>query len=119
MACVDELFIGDTGTSVEFLVKECDDSDPDNPVEVLVNVSTATEFQIVFIKPDKTTLVVTNPEVKFLTDGSDSLVHYLTVEADLDQKGTWKAQLRVTMPSGKWYASIISFKVKTPYVEVV
>lgn len=115
MACVDELFIGDTGTSIEFLIKECDDSDPDNPVEVLVDVSSATAFVLTFVRPlDATTLVKTNPEVKFLTDGTDSLIHYLTVKADLDQEGLWKAQLRVLMPTGEWYTSEISFFVKTP-----
>ena len=67
---------------------------------------------ITFLKPDETTLVVNNPEVKFLTDGTDSLIHYLTVASDLDQVDTWKAQLRVTMPTGVWYTSTISFKVK-------
>ena len=112
MACVDELFIGDTGTSIEFLIKECDDSDPDNPVEVLVDVSSATTMVITFLKPDATTLVVNNPEVEFLTDGTDSVIRYLTIESDLDVVGTWKGQLRITMLTGVWYTSKISFKVK-------
>lgn len=112
MACVDQLFVGDTGTSIEFLIKECDNSDPDNPVEVLVDVQFATVMVMTFLKPDGTTLVVNNPEVKFLTDGTDSIIHYLTVGSDLDQTGTWKAQLRITMVTGVWYTTSISFKVK-------
>lgn len=113
--CEDELFIGDEGTSIQFLVKECNDSDPDNPFKELVDISSATAFQITFLRPlDATTLVVTDPEVQFITDGTDSLVHYLTISTDLDQEGLWKGQLRVTMPTGKWYASEIEFFVNTP-----
>jgi len=115
MSCVDELFIGDTGTSIEFLIKECDNSDVDNPVEVIVDVSQATAFQLNFLNPDDgTVLPKTDPEVKLLTDGTDGLVHYLTIETDLSVSGPWKAQLRVTMASGKWYTSKISFTVKEP-----
>ena len=112
MSCIDELFIGDTGTSIEFLIKECDDSDPDNPVEVLVDVHNATDMSITFVKEDGTDLVVTNPDVGFLTDGTDGIIRYLTLSDTLDVVGTWKAQLRVTMPGGVWYTSIIKFKVK-------
>jgi len=111
MSCVDELFIGDEGTSIEFLVKECNDADPDNPFEELVDISSATGFQLTFLKSDETSLVKTNPDVKFMTDGTDSLVHYLTISTDLDLSGYWKAQLRIIMPSGKWYTSTIKFKV--------
>ena len=113
MACVDELFIGDTGTSIEFLIKECNNDDPDNPVEELVDVSSATAMIITFLKPDATTLVVAMVDgVEFLTDGTDSVIRYLTQSTDLDVAGTWKAQLRVTMLTGVWYTSKISFKVK-------
>lgn len=116
MACVDELFVGDEGTSIQFLVKECDDTDPDNPIEALVDISSATAFELTFLKPDKTTLVKTNPDVLFLTDGTDSLVHYVTIAGDIDLKSTWKAQLRVTMPTGRWYTSEIKFKVSATLV---
>ena len=111
MACVDEIFLNDVGTSLEFLIKECNNNDPDNPVEELVNISFTTDMVLTFLKPDSTTLVVTNPQVKFLTDGTDSLIHYLTEVGDLDIAGNWKAQLRITMPTGIWYTSKISFKV--------
>ena len=111
MACVDELFIGDIGTSIQFLVKECNDT-VDPPVEELVDISAATAMQITFLKPDGSTLVVTNPEVAFLTDGTDSIIHYKTIVTDLDVAGTWKAQAKITMPTGAWYTSTISFKVK-------
>jgi len=109
--CEDKFFIGDTGTSIQFLVSECNDSDPDNPVQELVDISSASAMSIIFLKPDATKLTKTEPEVKFLTDGTDSLLHYLTIEADLDQGGPWQAQARITMPTGKWYTSKISFQV--------
>ena len=110
MACVGELFIGDTGTSIEVLVKECNDK-LDPPVEELVDISDATGLQIKFIKPDGSALIKTEPDVKLLTDGTDSLFHYLTLQSDLDQSGNWKAQGKVTMPSGTWYTSTFKFKV--------
>ena len=112
MACEDILFLGDTGTSIEFLIKECDNSDPDNPVEVIVDVHNATTMVITFLKEDGTTSVVTNPAVGFLTDGTDGIIRYITLSDTLDVTGTWKAQLRVTMPGGVWYTTIIKFKVK-------
>ena len=108
MACVDELFVGDTGTSIEFLVKECDDT-VDPPVEVLVDVSSATLIEITFLKPDDTTLPVVG---SFLTDGTDSIVRYITLLNTLDIAGPWKGQAKITMPSGSWYTSKISFTVK-------
>jgi len=118
MSCVDEIFVGDIGTSIEFLIKECDDSDPDNPVEVLVDVSTATAMQIIFLKQDASTLVVTNPQVRFLTNGEDSIIHYFIVDGDIDQAGYWEAQLKVTLPTGVWYTSKINFTVSSPIVAV-
>ena len=112
MACQDELFIGDTGTSIEFLIKECENSDPDNPVEVVVDVQSATTKIITFLKGDGGSLVVNNPDVKFLNDGSDGIIHYYTKSTDLDVEGPWKAQLRITMPTGVWYTSKVSFRVK-------
>jgi len=114
MLCVANLFMGDVGTSIEFLIKECDNSDTYGYSEKLVDVSTVTFFELTFLKPDDTVLVKTTPDVKFLTDGADLLVHYLTVATDLDQAGKWKAQLRLTMPSGKWYSNRITFQVKEP-----
>lgn len=113
--CCNEIFIGDTGTSFQFVVYTCDETDPDNHVENLVDVSLASTMVITFLKPiDSSTLVVTNPEVQFLTDGTDSIIHYVTVESDLDQEGYWIAQLKVTMPDGSWYTSKINFDVSTP-----
>jgi len=112
MSCDNEIFVGDTGTSIEFLIKECDSTDPANVVESLVDVSSATSFDLKFIKPDGTSLSKANPDVWFLTDGTDSLIRYITIETDLDQAGTWKAQLRITLPLGKWYGSTVKFKVR-------
>lgn len=115
MACVDELYIEDTGTSIEFLMKECDDSDPDNPVEVVVDISSVTAMDITFVRPDDTTFVKSMPDVSLMTDGTDGLLNYLTIVTDLDMEGNWKAQAKITMPTGSWYSGVISFKVKEHY----
>lgn len=108
MACADEIYLGDIGTSIQFLVKECNDNDPDNPFEEFVDISSATNMDIVFLKPDESKAPVTG---SFVTDGTDSLLKYITVDGFLDQAGKWKAQAQITMPTGKWYTSSISFKV--------
>lgn len=108
MACVDEIYLGDVGTSIEFLIKECNDSDPDKPFEELVDISSATLMNIVFLKPDGTKIPVLG---SFLTDGTDSVLRYITIDGFLDSVGKWKAQAQITMPTGKWYTSLISFKV--------
>lgn len=113
MSCVDEIYFGDVGTSIEFLVKECNDSDPDNPFEELVDISSATKMDVIFLKPDETNITKIGV---FVTDGTDSLLRYITEADFLDQVGKWKAQARITMPTGKWYTSSISFKVLEPLV---
>lgn len=109
MSCVDEIYLNDIGTSIEFLVKECDDTDPDNPVEKLVDISSATLMTINFLKPISEAKVPVAGS--FLTDGTDSVLRYISVDGFFDEIGKWKAQAQITMPTGKWYTSSISFKV--------
>ncbi len=97
---INEIHIGDLGTVFEVTVT-------DNAVPV--NIATATLMQIIFVKPDKTK--VTNTAVRS-GDGTDGKMRY-TIEAntELDQKGKWKIQGIVTLPTGTWSTDIDSFKV--------
>lgn len=99
MACVQEIHIGDIGTVFEITITDC---------TAAVDISTATDMSVVFRKPDGT--VVEN-EASFLTDGEDGKLIYTTIAGDIDQKGTWKIQAKVVMPSGSWSSNIDSFKV--------
>ena len=100
MVCsVYEIHVGDIGTAFEITLKDCD---------VVVDVSTATVKQIIFKKPDKTVITKT---ADFKTDGTDGIIHYLTILDDLDLKGTWYVQAKVTLPTGTWSSDTSKFKV--------
>jgi hypothetical protein len=76
--------------------------------ETPVDLSSAAEKTMIFQKPDKTLLEV--PGV-LATDGTDGVLHYTTVEDDLDQIGSWKLQLFLAFPVGEWHTDIGKFKV--------
>lgn len=100
MACsVEEIHVGDIGTVFEVTVHDCD---------VVVDISAASTMEIVFKKPDKT--IVTKVAVH-TTDGLDGKMQYVTILDDLDLKGTWSIQARVTLPTGTWRSEISKFKV--------
>ena len=100
MVCsVYEIHVGDIGTAFEVTLKDCD---------VVVDVSTASVKQIIFKKPDKT--VVTKTAV-FKTDGTDGIIQYITILDDLDMKGTWYIQAKVSLPTGTWSSDKSKFKV--------
>jgi hypothetical protein len=62
---------------------------------VPINVSNYT-IKFLFKKPDGT---VVQKNGSFVSDGIDGKVQYITLAGDLDQKGTWKMQVRITNPS--------------------
>lgn len=56
------------------------------------NVSSATTKEIVFEKPDNTTVTKT---ATFTTNGTDGKIYYTTATNDLDLAGLWQIQARV------------------------
>ena len=99
MICENEVHVGDIGTAFEMVLKECD---------VVVDISTATVKEIIFRKPDKSIVTKT---AEFKTGGIDGIIQYITILDDLDLKGTWSIQARVTLPTGIWSSDISKFKV--------
>ena len=95
-----EIHFGDIGTVFRLLIVDC--------TSVPVDLSTATLLEMIFIKPDQTT--VTQTGVAY-TNGSDHGVDYTTIASDLDQNGGWRVQAKVTLPTGTWYSSIQNFTV--------
>lgn len=91
--------LNDVGTIFELTVMDCN---------VLLDISAATKMDLVFKKPDNSTITVA---MSFVTDGTDSLLKYTTVLNDLDQVGDWQGQLDITFPSGKWHSSTFDFRV--------
>lgn len=73
-----------------------------------VDISTVTTKEIIFMKPDKTTVTKT---ASFGTDGTDGVLTYTVIAGDLNIKGNWKVQARVVLPSGNRWSSIGTFTV--------
>jgi|PlaIllAssembly_1097288.scaffolds.fasta_scaffold2069334_1 hypothetical protein len=97
--CVQEIHLGDIGTVFEVELKDC---------TTVVDLSTATIMEILFQKPDGTTVT---KSAEFTTDGADGKIRYITVANDIDVTGSWKLQARVTLPTGTWSSNIEKFKV--------
>jgi hypothetical protein len=74
----------------------------------LVDLSSTTNIDFIFRKPDKSIVTRT---ASLYTDGVDGIVQYVMQEGDLDLKGSWKMQAELTFPEGQWWSDIIQFKV--------
>lgn len=90
----------DIGTAITITVKDCDG---------VVNLSSATLLQIIFLKPDKTRMVVTATPV---TSGVDGKIRYITQDGDLDVVGIWSYEVYVEMSGGKWHSDCGTFRVR-------
>jgi len=96
-----EIHLGYIGLILRPTIKDEDD--------VVVNVSTATTKQIKLEKPDGTQIAKT---AAFYTNGSDGIIQYTTIAADIDQVGRWKAQGYIVTPTRTFGTSIHTFDVK-------
>ena len=93
-----ELHVGDVGTRIEVTVKDGDDP---------VDLSPATVIQIIFEKPDRTTVTKTAT----VSDGPGGIMYYDTEAGDLDQAGRWKVQAYIEIPTWQGHTDVCSFKV--------
>lgn len=100
MTCTTEIHVGDTNTRFILVISEdC----------VAIDISGYTTLNIIFTKPDGTSVTKT---ALFVTDGTDGEIYYATVSGDLDQAGIWRIQGEVGIGSGTSYRSQIkTFKV--------
>ena len=94
-----EIHTYDIGTVFEVTLLDTD---------VAVDVSAASSKEIIFLKPDGTSVTKT---AEFGTTGIDGIIKYTTIEDDLDTVGGWKLQAKVTLPTGTWSSDISKFKV--------
>lgn len=99
MATNPEVHIGDEGTLIEITVEEN---------KIALNISTATVKVLKIQRKDKT---VFQKDMDFVTDGSDGKLKYITSGSDIDMKGTWKGQVYLEMPGGKWHTSKFDMEV--------
>lgn len=95
----EKIQIEDIGTSIRIRVQENN---------VNVDISPATSMKIFLKKPSG---VTSTKVASFVTDGTDALMHYVSVSGDIDEIGTWKAQGWVRLPQGDFFTEVTSFKV--------
>lgn len=98
MAVVKRLHVGEYGTLFLVTIKERDD---DDQLQV-VDVSTLVTGKVIFVKGDGSSDVITRPLV-LQGDGTDGALTYTFVADDLDTEGRWTWQCEVVLDSGKWY----------------
>lgn len=95
------IHVGDVGTIFRLTITEDDET-------TAVDVSTATVKKIYFKKSDGTKVGKT---AAFYTDGTDGIIQYAAIAADIDMAGIWQMQGYVEMPVGKYYSVKSRFTV--------
>lgn len=95
-----EIHVDDVGTKFNLTIKDDDGN--------IVDISTASNYDIIFRKPDGTILT---KDAVFITDGSDGKIRYTTVAGDLDQYGKWSIQAFIDFGSTEWYTDVSPFTV--------
>jgi len=108
MTCTNSIHVADEGTVFEVTITDCDE----NGDAVVVDLSTATVIEFVFVLPSlrvkrRTGTVSTPP-------GTDGKCRYVAAPGDLSEAGTWKLQVRVGFPSGVWRTEETTFPVELP-----
>lgn len=99
---MNKIHMNDIGTVFQVLLKDDNDA---------VDVSSATgenSKQFIFEKPSGATLTKT---AVFVTDGTNGLLKYTTIENDLNEEGVWKLQVKVVLTEGTWRSNVESFTV--------
>ena len=96
-----EIHIGDIGTVFVLTIQE-------DGTAVDVSSATATK-NIIFKKPDATTLTVA---ASFTTDGTDGKIEYPTVSGDINISGIWHIQGQVVLSGGTFFTDIAEFEVE-------
>ena len=100
------VFVGDVGTIFKTTIKDCDTG---TAIDLSIATAGTTVKQLIFKKPDGTTVTQT---ASFYSDGSDGIITYTTVAADIDISGTWSIQGHVEGTGFVNSSSIEEFVVK-------
>ena len=92
----------DIGTVFRITIKDRD------TLEIL-NISSASTKQIIFLKPDGNKLT---KNASFYTDGTDGKIQYTGISGDLDTVGIWKIQSYLILSNNQYSSDVSTFKVK-------
>ena len=95
-----EIRVGDVGTIFRDTVKDQD--------KVIVDISSASNLDMIFRKPDGVAVVKT---AVLTGDGTDGEMEYVTITDDLDQPREWQRQGLVEVGGGEWRTDIKKFMV--------
>lgn len=95
----DEIRVGDVGTSLQVTVQDG---------KSIVDLSASVIKQIIFKKPDGSTVA---KNASFVTDGTDGKIKYTFAASDLSMPGEWLYQAYVTFAASSWKSDIGQFQV--------
>lgn len=93
--------VNDIGTALRFTVKNQDGD--------VFNLSGYSSIIVYLQTPGGTVLTKT---AALTTDGTDGKLEYVTLDGDISEPGTWRAQVKVEKGGGSWKSEVIKFKVK-------
>jgi len=96
---VNEVHLSDIGTVFEITFKDGTSA---------IDISAASTKQILFKKPDATTLTKSGT---FTSDGTDGKLKWVTISGDLDTTGKWEIQGYVVLAGGEWHTDVGEFTV--------
>lgn len=95
----ESLYVGDVGTLIQITLLEAG---------APLDLSGASAKSLILRKPSGACLTKTPA---FSGDGTDGGLVYAVESGLLDEPGTWRIQVRVTLPSGIWASDTQSVKV--------
>jgi hypothetical protein len=101
MTTPNELQLNDIGTILQIVIKNKRTKDA-------IDLSTCTSKTILLKKPSGD--VVERP-ASFSIDGVNGTIHYITVDGDLDEVGSWGMQAHIAFASQDWHTNASTFKV--------
>lgn len=94
-----EVHVGDIGTIFRVTVLDANSA---------IDISGATTRQLIFQKPDGSTLTRSG---SLTTDGTDGKLEYASVSGDLDMAGRWSLQVYLVLATWEGKSDIGSFIV--------
>ena len=101
-----DIHVGDVGTRFRVTIK---DIDPDTGIEVVVDISLATTKEVRFRAPSGARK---DCPATFLTDGTDGILEYHTVQGDMDEAGRWSYQAFLDLVAWQGHSALDFFQVE-------
>lgn len=104
------LYIQRTDTGVNFVVTLLDEQ-----TNQILNISSATNINFIFRRPDKVTYIV---DGSLYTDGTDGKVQYTSQPSDMTVAGLWKFQVSYQLNGATKLSSYTTFQVSSNLIDL-